>query len=90
MNSFNTRGGGNIIRLFSQTLHGNKPNEVINIRILYMGKGRMWFKYVFVIKVDICYHLWLCHLLVADYDNARMKLMRWIEPFKLMEYWALF
>jgi len=81
-----SRSGGVIPRPLGHALHGKKPNEVIHIDYLYLGKGTENKKYVLVIRDDLSSYTWLWAAESATAEVAAEALCVWIGAFGTFEW----
>lgn len=70
-----------IPRPVSETLHAEKPNEIIHFEFLYMGKGQDEYKHVLVIKDDLSSYIWLHQCFTRDGITAASHIAKWIQTF---------
>lgn len=79
------KSGNKVPRPIAQTLHPEKPNEVVNFDFLYMGLGHDEHKYVLVIKDDLSSYVWLPPANSADESTAATELSAWIRTFSAIQ-----
>lgn len=74
-------------RPLASALHGSRPNEVVHIDYLYMGKEAFGnLKYILLIKDDLSSFVWLWPTHSATGDAAVDAITTWISTFGAMEW----
>jgi len=80
--------GHKIPRPFAETLHAEKPNDVVHFDFLYMGPSNVDVKYVLVIKDDLSGYVWLRKAAAPDSGTTSTEIASWIRTFGAMNVWV--
>jgi hypothetical protein len=62
---------------FAETLHSDKPGEILHFNFLYMGPSLTGELYGLVLKGDASMYTWLIAARRADADTVVNALMQW-------------
>lgn len=83
-----TSGGRRVPRPFAQTLHADKPNELLHFDYLYMGCSDTGEVYILILKDDASSFIWLEACKVADAETTVRVLMKWFSLFGVVPMWC--
>ena len=81
-----TRSGEVIPRPLGSQIHGTRPNEVVHMDYLYMGKGFDGLQYVLLIRDDLSSFVWTCACRAANGEFAAEVLAKWVANFGTMTW----
>ena len=81
-----TRRGDIAPRPLGTALHAGRPNEVLHMDYLYMGKGTGGKKYLLLIRDDLSSYVWLWPTVSCTAEATAEALGVWIGCFGSMEW----
>lgn len=83
-----TRSGDIIPRPLAHAQHGERPNEVVHLDFLYMGRGAGNNSYILIVRDDHSSYIWLFPCEAATSEEAANALTTWISSFGGMEWFV--
>jgi hypothetical protein len=72
---------------FAETLHSDKPGEILHFDFLYMGPSLTGELYALILKDDASMYTWLIAAKRADADTVVNALMQWNAAFGTSTTW---
>jgi Integrase core domain len=72
---------------FAETLHSDKPGEILHFDFRYMGPSLTGELYALILKDDASMYTWLIAAKRADADTAVNALMQWKAAFGTSTTW---
>ena len=74
-------------RPLANTMHADKPNELIHFDYLYLGESKKGVSYVLIIKDDATSYTWLTPCERADAEHTVDTLLKWFASFGVAQTW---
>jgi hypothetical protein len=83
-----TSGGIRTPRPLGESIHAERPNQVLHFDFLYMGVSNMGAKYVLILKDDFSGFCMLHVCKDADSETTVTALMKWSSLFGVVPMWV--
>jgi hypothetical protein len=75
-------------RPLGETLHAEKPNELLHFDYIYMGESEDGYEYILVLKDDASKFLWMLPAKAADSGFVADSLLQWFASFGVCHSWV--
>lgn len=83
-----SKSGTKIPRPIALTFYASMPNEVVHFDYLYTGPRSSSHLYIFVLKDDLSFYVWLTPCNAAVSETSSTELSRWLRTFPIMHDWV--
>jgi Integrase core domain len=83
-----TIGGDRVPRPLGESMHADKPNELLHMDFLYMGPSHTMESYLLLLKGDLSGYLWLWPCRKADSATTVEALVTWFTTIGVLRTWV--